>query len=925
MLFNFLMRWTSKVFLPIAILLAILFTNSPAQTNPASLVADEMIKKGLEAFRSGNFVEAETLLQKFITDFGKSAEAKPHIETISAFIIQSQGYNKKWTQVIDGADDFLRLYPESKFREDILFWRSIAYLREEQFNEARGDIDLFLKNFPKSPRANLVYFLKGTSFITENQPQLAVPIFEALMNAGSSPINNRATLLYFYTQLQIENISNSLKAFEKTYSLLNQIDAIAAFHMLALKLGDHLLSQDQHRDALSVLQKVWPQKRILTRQEERKQELTLQLARARTNPNASAQVIEIEDTLAQIDQELKTFAAIKEYDTALRLRIMQCYLKLGRYREAAIWIEDMARTLPDGPLLEESLFRLAACYSNIGRTDKVISASDQFIARFPQSKYVPAILFAKGEAQLQAKLYADSENTFSHIHTTYPSFEQSDRVYFLIGYTKLLQEKYAEAVAHYETFQAQYPKSALLENALYWLAQAHNYNKDYPAAREAIANYLRMFPSGAYQSDVHFLRAYTYFSELKFEKAIDELEAFLKKFPIGARVDQALYTLGESYFAVANLEAGINRFRKISQNNRRLAEQAYFQIGKGLKGLELEDALLEHFKKFPEIYPDSPRVPEALLQVAKIYQSRDQIQEAQKLYWEGILKYGNDPNNSGVEDLLTSLARLYKSPEERKDLDTRLSQYTQKALEEKQPVFASRLLWAHSKIIQRKEPQRARLLLLKAGETISPDLANPLLLVDYADLLREDKRFDSAAKVYTDMLKWHPISRFRDRAYAGLGLIARAQSRNQDALNWFTRFEKESIQSALLPQVLQAKAEILLEQKKYYEAIATYEELLKAPNARGLPTVIALKGIAETYMTLDQPEKAIPYYQRIYIMYGRYTDAVALAYWRSGQAFEQLKMITEARQTYQEFIEQEHLNTEPPYAKAQARLKEIGG
>jgi TolA-binding protein len=918
------MRWTQTPFTAIAALF-ITFIVSYSQTNPASLVADEMIKKGFEAFRSGNFVEAETLLQRFISDFGKSAEAKPHIEKITAFIIQCQGYNKKWSKVIDNVDEFLRLYPKSSFQEDVRFWLAIAYLREDQHKEGRAEIDLFLKNFPQSTRANLLYFLKGTSFLTENQPLAAVPIFEELMNAGASPINNRATLLYFYAQLENGNNKNSLEAFEKTYTRLDQIDDITTFHMLALKLGDHLLSQEQNRDALSVLQKVWPQNRIITHQEERRKQLLSQLEHAQRTPNASAQVVEIEDSLAQIDSGLKTFSAIKDYDTALRLRIMQCYFKLERYREAALWIEDMARTLPDGPLLEESLFRLAACYSNIGRTDRVVTAANQFAERFPQSKHVPAVLFAKGEAQLQAKLYQDAEKTFIQLHEQYKNFEKSDQVYFLIGYTKLLQEKYAEAVAHYETFRSQYPKSILLENALYWLAQAHNYNKDYPAARKAIADYLHTFPSGAYQADVHFLNAYTYFSELNFDKAIIEIEAFLKKFPDSARVDQALYTLGESYFAVANIEAGINRFRKISHKNRRLAEQAYFQIGKGLKGLEMEDALLDHFVKFPEVFPDSPRVPEALLQVAKIYQSRQQIEEARKLYWQGIQKHGNDPSNSGVEDLLTSLSRLYKSEEERKDLDNRLTQYTTKALEEKQTVFAARLLWAHSKIIRRKEPQRARLLLLKAGETISPDLANPLLLADYADLLREDKRYDSATKVYTDMLKWHPLSRFRDRAFAGLGLIARAQSRNQDALAWFTRFEKESIQSALLPQVLQAKAEIYLEQKKYTDAITTYEELLKAPNARGLPTVIALKGIAEAYMTLEKPEKAIPYYQRIYIMYGRYTDAVAQAYWRSGQAFEQLKMTQEARQTYQEFIEQEHLNTEAPYAKAKARLKELGG
>lgn len=896
-----------------------------SQTNPSSLVADEMIKKGFDAFRAGNFVEAESLLQRFLQDFGKSKEAQPHLETISAFLIQAQGYNKKWNEVIEGSESFLEKYPESKFLEDIRFWRTIAHLQEEQYKHARDDIDAFLKKFPQSPKALFLYFLKATSFIAEEQYQSAIPILTELKDAGTTAIHHRAALIRLYCQIQLENDNAAIQAFLETHQRLPQLDTLATFHMLGLKLSDRLLSLNRNREALLVLQKIWPKKRILTRQEEHKQSLENQLTRLRGNPSAASQVLEIENALNQINRDLESFSKIQEYDSALSLRVMQAYFKLERFREAALWIETMARNLPDGPLLEETLFRLTACYSNIGRTDRAIIAADQFITRFPKSKYLPSILFAKGEAQLQAKLYNDAEKTFETIHNQYKDFPQSDRVYFLLGYSKLLQEKYAEAVAHFEPFPTLYPKSPLLENAIFWLAQSHNYNKDYPATRAACALYFKTFPNGAFQSDIAFLQAYSYFAELNFEKAITELEAFLQKFPRGSRVDQALYTLGESYFAIANIEAGLNRFRKISNTNRRLAEQAYFQIGKGLKALELEDAFLEHFKKFPEIFPDSPRVPEALLQVAKIYQARDQIQEARKIYWQGILKHGNDPNNSGVEELLTSLARLYRSDEDRKKLDEELSSLTQKAIEEKQNVFAARLLWAHSKIINRREPERARLLLLKAGEIIPPDLANPLLLADYADRLREDKRLDRAAAVYNDLLKWHPLSRHRDRAFAGLGLIARAQSRNQEALTWFARFEKESIQSALLPQVLQAKAEILIEKKQYPEAIATYEALLKAPNARGLPSVIALKGIGDAYMTLNKPDKAIPYYQRIYIMYGRYTQAVAHAYWQSGQAFEQLKMIQEARQTYQEFIEQEHLKDQETYILAQNRLRELEG
>jgi tetratricopeptide (TPR) repeat protein len=191
--------------------------------------------------------------------------------------------------------------------------------------------------------------------------------------------------------------------------------------------------------------------------------------------------------------------------------------------------------------------------------------------------------------------------------------------------------------------------------------------------------------------------------------------------------------------------------------------------------------------------------------------------------------------------------------------------------------------------------------------------------------LRQAKRWEEADTYYQTILSWYPGSTFKDRAYAGLGLMAQQQGKRKKALEWFVRFEKENSQSPLLAEVLEKRADLYLEDGQYEEAIQELERILEVPSAKGKCWVQALYRIGEIKMKQKNPKRAIPYFQRIYVMYGKWTDYVARAYWQSGQAFEQLEMKKEAVNTYKEFLGQEHLEATPEYSRARERLKQVNG
>ena len=78
-------------------------------------------------------------------------------------------------------------------------------------------------------------------------------------------------------------------------------------------------------------------------------------------------------------------------------------------------------------------------------------------------------------------------------------------------------------------------------------------------------------------------------------------------------------------------------------------------------------------------------------------------------------------------------------------------------------------------------------------------------------------------------------------------------------------------------------------------------------------------------MAEGKPELAVPYFQRIYVMHGRWGEWVAKAYFRSGVAFEKLNDTASARKTYQELAAKEDLASFPESQLAKDRLQALGG
>jgi TolA-binding protein len=889
--------------------------------------AGDLLASSTVSFNAGDYVAAEKSLTRFLEDYGRSAEAKDQIEPVLRLLGVCQIQLGKFEDALATVERYLKEFPTGAKAEDFSFWAGVAHLRLDDPVKAQAAFQAFLKKHPSSARAEDARFSFGLALLKEDKFKETAAYFEAPTPPFRADMAWQAGVIRLYALIESAQWEPALRQLGAVDPHDASASRIATYHLLALDLGNKLMEQEQYRPALSALQRVWSKTRITARQQGRLEALRTEIQRLGQARGAAEnyELTRKRELAAQIEQELVRLEKMADYDTALQFRIAQCFFRLERPREAFLVLTQMVERLPDSDLLAQADYTRLLCLTRMERWAEAVEVAAAFEKRFAAHQDLPAVLYLKAESQQRLGDHAGAFATFTAITGKFPQFPQAPRCDFLAGHALLLQEKNEEAAAHFEAILQRNAPGAFIEPSRYWLAMAWHFHKDYPKSRGLFGAYLKAHPKGPHAADAAFRRAQGLFNQKQFAEAYKELEAFLKEHPGSAPFDEACNLLGDCYLALGEIDRGLAAYRRVSGRDGKLYDYGIFRTGQAIKALEDFPGMRAHFEQFLKDRPQSPRFTEALAQIAWVHRRLDEPEKAKEVYWNALRTHGNDPEAAAVEDMLRTLARMHKTPEEQTRLQARLSDLAEAAAADSQSTLAARAWWARASLIEKTEPERAREFRLRAAAAAEPRQHSAALLADLGDVLRQTGKAAEAETFYRTILSWYPRSLLKDRAYAGLGLLAQEAGQEKAALDHFARFERETTGSPLLDDVLRARADLLAARGDLDGAVRDLERILELPAAKGRPWAEALYRIGEIRLRQNDPKRAIPYFQRIYVMYGRWTDVVAKAYWQSGQAFEKLDMAEEARKTYQEFTGQDHLRQTPEFSKALERLQQTGG
>jgi TolA-binding protein len=917
----------------------------PPAAPDSDLTPQELIRAAERAYAAADWPNAERHLATLVQTYHTTPELAETVRRARALWVTARLRLKLFDATTVDLLAIVLADPklDPAVADELAFWRGLCHLQAGAFPDARAALAAYVagqhlgsNHVPRgslparSARRAEAVLLQAMCLLQEEQPAEAAaflaPQAASLRQQKLLEAAGRASVLRLHALVSAGEDDAALSLVREIQPFLGEVTQMVAFHSLTLQLGSRLLENNRPHDAIACLQRVWSRDRILAHQQAAHERFTSKLQSLRRSPGQEALALQLESLVDRLQRESETFAKTESFDAALRFRIAAAYRDLGRAREAALVLEDLLSRLPADAVVEKAALSLIQCWMQIERWPQAVAAADAWLAKFrrPDNPDVPMVRFLRASALHADRLPHDAELAFAAVHQLHPDHDLAPRALFLEGICLLEQDLHREALDAFAETRERYPTDEVLEDAAYWSAMAHSFDKHHDEARNLLRAYLNDYKDGArHATEARFRIAFSTFGLAEYPDAVTQFRSFVADHADSPLAAEAHLLLGDALGALGQLDEAVGAYRRVDRaTNARFHEEAVFRIGQIYKTSEQPEALRAHFGTFMADHPSSPRLAEAVFWIGQSHQLSGHPEAAREAYWQVLAAHGDDPAAAGIEDILTAMPKLYPGPAAEEELVPHWSSLAAKA-RTRQTTLALRLRWAKARLLAKQEPEQSRAELAALHPLLDPRRHHPRIIADCADALRESARTAEARQLYLDLRKWHPRAIEKDRAFLGLGLLALDDRKPAEALEFFARFERESIDSPLLGEVARLKAVIFEEQGRDAEAQAQYERLLELPTApRPLKAETLLK-LGDLMASQGQDLKSTAYYERVYVSYGKYLPQVAAAYARRAAALERLNKQDEAIEVWRTLANREDLAPFPESARAHDRMQTL--
>ena len=895
------------------------------------LTVSELMEQGRAAFAAEDWALAADLIQRFLDEYGRTPEVAEAVASFRPMLAVALLRLNRFAEAMPVIDQTLEDRGLAlAVRDELTFWRGIGFLQMAQIDEARMAFGEYYANEAFNPsRRQEAAILYGTCFLMNEEVEQAADFFAAqlpVLWSQNPEAAGRTVVLLLHSQLQTDRLDEALQLVRETFPRLADMTQLIAFQTLSLQLGSAMLDQERFHDAIVCLQRVLPRQRLLDRQRQRLGWVEQQLEQVGDRPQLAHLRFQYNNLKKKLERELASFEEFEHFDSALRLRLATAYIGLERHLQAALILDHMLATMEPDPVVDQATLTLMQCWGETERWDRVVDAADVWLGKFDvrDNERTPQVLFLKASALRDLGELTLAEAEFGRIVDAFPEHEIAAPSLFLLGICQLEQDLNPDALAVFKELQRKYPDHPQAEDAFYWQGMALSFMRQHEESRDHMEQYLERFTDNPkYRVEATFRIAFSTQALADYPEAARQLGAFIEHNPMSALADEARILMGDALGALGEVEHAIETWSSIDPSSTRFFAEGWFKAGDAYKRLEDFEVMRGHFETFVADNPGSARLAEAVYWIGWTWQAQGRPEQTERIYWETIEQYGDDPANQGVEEILLALRNLYPDAGARRQLATRLQQMSEQALEEEQATMALRLQWARGQVLAAESELARDSAFLRATQLVDPELHAPQIIIDCAEALAASGQLNDAETMFTELRRWHPRSLQKDRAFLGLAGIAVRRQDYEQALVHLQRFEDEVSVSSRVGEMVLLRADVLEQMGRVEQARAELERLMEMGEAPAELRARTLLRLGDAVAAAGEPLQATAYYERVYVSYGKFREVVAEAYWKRAQLLEQLGRREEAIEVYRELALRGDLAGQGETQLAIDRLNEI--
>jgi TolA-binding protein len=898
---------------------------------------DTLYREGMGHFTEGNYTAAAKRFQELLDRFGTEQDFREAMEQVYYALGCSYFNSAEFESCIETFEAYIKRYPEAKFVDEALFRIAEAHQVGEAYEEGVEAYRRLLSEHPDSPYAEDAGYQVGLTYMIQSEYEKAADTFATFCDAyPRSELWAQAAVFRARALFEQDQMEEALAVLSSLSDRTRTLDHITYANFLAMEIGDAAFDETDYELALMAYRRVQTREYLLRLQKSTMEGLKRDLAnlrRRQASADTAAKLFRLErrleGRLAQASELLNRLRDMPAYDAGLFHRIGRCFFNLERFWEARVGFRRVADEADDASLREAALFDLALVISRQRRFKDLIAVCDEYLGEFGEDEKlkergrVPTIAFMRAESYVNQELFEQAESEMRALLDEYPDHPQRPRIEFYLALSLAMQSQFEESIERMRDWLETYPDHHLLPEVRYWLPVALFYDGQYEEALPLYRDYAARYPMTVYAPEAEYRAGLCMYSLEQFKEAALALGAWLKKHPDHYFKWEALVTRADALAAIGMLEEAKENYLEVNEEGGPFYYMALTQCAKVFKALGTDDdyqEMAEAFLGYIRARPDSGNVVDAAYQAGWALRQVDRPEEARQLYWGIIERYGNRRAWEGFKPLFNDLNELYRLTEG--DFRADLDKAYRNALNDKKFTLGARLKMAMSEAdVQAGEPTlrfAQELEEIFRVEDLGPE---ELLFAGNAYL---QAGFPEQGLKYLLLIQTEfPQSRFLAEVKSLLAERAIEEGRFEQGF----QLAEEAIYDAYEPDVLiratYARARGLAGLGRHEEAIEAFKMVLANGASPREMKVEALLAIGRALFEQKLYEKSIAYFQRIYVLYGAYEDAVAEAYLRSGEAFEKLNDWQAALNTYGEMLQNEALAVRPEGAEARKRLERI--
>ncbi len=843
---------------------------------------------GLCYYLTGQFGTAEGRFGDYLKRYPKGFKASE----ASVYIGDAQRYSNDLKKAAETYEQTIRKYElDDDWLSDVLCSLARCALADGDWKRALPYLERARVVAPDFRRANWASTLLVTAYLKEFELEKVFDLIPILMQPGSFA-------------------SRSI-----------------AFNMAALEAADLLFADERYREALWLYRLVYSREVIDNRSKRHLEMLKFEAEEFREASGMYRELLRAQEAIAEAEAELEALQQVENYDSELFFRMARSYMETRRYREARTLFVYLHGTV-DGEAAEEALYLAFTCALQVQPWEKAFGLGHDYLRKYPGGVYYDGVSLSVGQMYATLKDWPQVIAVLTEAVTISPRHESMAECMFMIGYAHFMEEDFPQCISWLQRLNENYPGNDRQEEASYWLAMGLLFDKRYELAFTAFSAFLAGHPESIYVEDATFRRAVAVYGQSQYREAEELLAGFVASFPDSLLVGEALMMLGDVAGFFGELERAVERFQQAVdyELNIELYNYCCFRAGEILAELQKYPELVAHFRAYIERDREESNLPQAIYWVVKGLWQQDERQGALAYFMDCIKEYGADRSALGIDLLLEEWVGLSRqlTPEAATDAWRSLTRTMNEAAHAGQRTLELRL--KRLMLFQPGVDDTARRILL--DELVRPEnlpVASPSVIELIMDEAAKRQDVELSLLAASTMVADFPETDYGIAARMRLAEVAIERQEYETAqahLHVVREVFATNIEAA---QALYLLAQIAMERRQFDEADKWYTEILGVREWRGPLWPAAIFGRGEAARLRSRHEQAAAFYERIYLLYGNYTEWVAKAYVQRAGCLLRLRKNREAKEVLEAMLANADLAARPEAAEAREMLAKLQG